>query len=176
MTRPDSCLKYLIDPYSLPDLRPQSRPRSVHKWHGLRHWMFPIAPYHDVPSRAFFANTQGWLEPYYTKYIRYLWWQGNHQKYGHIRCIYIRFWPTLHIHLLAGSRWACPALHIFFHHPIPWSYPLQKVQRKMCAWRSRHLLLALDRTTCLPCPFGCVLCPALRAQSPQPVSGQVVGV
>jgi len=26
----------------------------------------------------------------YTVYIRYFWyfWQGNHQKYGHIRCIY----------------------------------------------------------------------------------------
>ena len=25
-------------------------------------------------------------------------WQGNHQVYGHIQCIYIRFWPTLHIY------------------------------------------------------------------------------
>jgi hypothetical protein len=34
----------------------------------------------------------------YTVYIRYF-WQGNHQIYGHIRCIYIfiRFWPTLAI-------------------------------------------------------------------------------
>jgi hypothetical protein len=24
-------------------------------------------------------------------------WQGNHQIYGHIRCIYTRLWPTLHI-------------------------------------------------------------------------------
>jgi len=30
----------------------------------------------------------GWPEPYiYTVYIRYS-WQGNHQIYGHIRCIY----------------------------------------------------------------------------------------
>ena len=32
----------------------------------------------------------------YTVFIRYF-WQGNHQKYGHIRCIYVRFWPTLHM-------------------------------------------------------------------------------
>jgi len=40
----------------------------------------------------------------YTVYIRYF-WQGNHQIYGHIRCIYtvlanpiyIGFWPTLQI-------------------------------------------------------------------------------
>ena len=30
----------------------------------------------------------------YTVCIRYF-WQGNHQIYGHIRCVYIRFWPTL---------------------------------------------------------------------------------
>ena len=31
----------------------------------------------------------------YTVYIQYF-WQGNHQIYGHIRCIYrIWFWPTL---------------------------------------------------------------------------------
>ena len=31
--------------------------------------------------------------------IKRYFWQENHQKYGHIRCIrrYIRFWPTLHI-------------------------------------------------------------------------------
>ena len=32
----------------------------------------------------------------HTVYIRYF-WQGNHQIYGHIRCIYIQFWPTLAI-------------------------------------------------------------------------------
>jgi len=32
----------------------------------------------------------------YTVYIRYS-WQENHQIYGHIRCIYIRFWLTLAI-------------------------------------------------------------------------------
>jgi hypothetical protein len=30
----------------------------------------------------------------YTVCIRYF-WQGNHQIYDHIRCINIRFWPTL---------------------------------------------------------------------------------
>ena len=30
----------------------------------------------------------------YTVYIRFI-WQGNHQIYGGIRRIYIRFWPTL---------------------------------------------------------------------------------
>jgi len=30
----------------------------------------------------------------HTVYIRYF-WQGNHQIYGQIRFIYIRFWPTL---------------------------------------------------------------------------------
>jgi len=30
----------------------------------------------------------------YMVYIRYF-RQGNHQIYGHIWCIYIRFWPTL---------------------------------------------------------------------------------
>jgi hypothetical protein len=34
----------------------------------------------------------------YTVYIRYF-WQGNYKMYGHIRCIYIRFWPTLHMSL-----------------------------------------------------------------------------
>jgi len=24
-------------------------------------------------------------------------WQGNHQIYGQVRCVYIQFWPTLHI-------------------------------------------------------------------------------
>jgi len=36
-----------------------------------------------------------WPEPYiYTVFTRYF-WQANHQIYGHIRCIYIRFCPTL---------------------------------------------------------------------------------
>ena len=29
----------------------------------------------------------------YTVYAQYF-WQGNHQIYGHVRCVYIRFWPT----------------------------------------------------------------------------------
>jgi hypothetical protein len=33
-------------------------------------------------------NVQGWPEPYiYTVYIWYF-WQGNHQIYGHIRCLH----------------------------------------------------------------------------------------
>jgi len=32
----------------------------------------------------------------YTVYIQYF-WQGNHQIYSNIQCIYIRFWRTLHI-------------------------------------------------------------------------------
>ena len=40
----------------------------------------------------------------YTVYIRYF-WQENHQIYGHIRCIYIRFWPTLSIPN-AGLHWS----------------------------------------------------------------------
>ena len=30
----------------------------------------------------------------YTVYTRYF-WQVNYQNYGHVRRIYIRFWPTL---------------------------------------------------------------------------------
>jgi hypothetical protein len=30
----------------------------------------------------------------YTVCIRYF-WQGNYQIYGHIWCVYLRFWPTL---------------------------------------------------------------------------------
>jgi hypothetical protein len=44
-----------------------------------RHWQ------RTTPIRA---HMQGWPEPHiYTVYIRYF-WQGNHQTYGHIRCIY----------------------------------------------------------------------------------------
>jgi len=35
----------------------------------------------------------------YTVYTRYF-SQGNHQIYGHIRCIYIRFWPTLFMYCI----------------------------------------------------------------------------
>jgi len=31
-----------------------------------------------------------------TPHIQYF-WQGNHQIYGQVRCVYIQFWPTLHI-------------------------------------------------------------------------------
>ena len=41
-----------------------------------------------------------------TVYIRYL-WQGNYLKYGHIRCIYIWFWPTLAITICLCSCLTC---------------------------------------------------------------------
>jgi len=42
----------------------------------------------------------------YTVYIRYF-WQGNHQIYGHIRCVYIRFWPSLS--MSEHVKRACPS-------------------------------------------------------------------
>ena len=47
----------------------------------------------DVPSLGICRVGQ---DHKYTVHIRYF-WQGNHQIYGHIRCIYIRCWPTLGI-------------------------------------------------------------------------------
>ena len=53
----------------------------------------------DIPSSAkdmqlqvlvMHANTHTHT---HTVYIQYC-WQGKHQKYDHIRCKYIRFWPT----------------------------------------------------------------------------------
>ena len=39
----------------------------------------------------------------YNIYIRDS-WQKNHQIYGHIRCIYIRFWPTLPVTCVAFKQ------------------------------------------------------------------------
>jgi hypothetical protein len=48
----------------------------------------------------------------YMVYIRYF-WQGNYQISSHIRCIYIRFWPTLS--LWDGcSRVLSPSLYCNF--------------------------------------------------------------
>ena len=42
----------------------------------------------------------------YTMYIRYF-WLGNHRLYGHIRCIYIRFWPTICMCVCVHSLCEC---------------------------------------------------------------------
>jgi len=47
-----------------------------------------------------------------TMYIRNF-WQANHQIYGHIQCVYIRFWPTLHVHFInTYTHWRMVLRHV----------------------------------------------------------------
>jgi len=44
------------------------------------------------------THTQGWPKPYiYGVYT--VFWQGNHQRYGHIRCIYTVLADPTHTHI-----------------------------------------------------------------------------
>ena len=85
-----------------------------------------------------------------TIYTRYF-WQGNHQKYGHIRCIYIRFWPTLKMtcrgmhpqmicrHAMTRSAYAMTRRHapsIHAHAQTHTQVSLRHVQGRTCqGWR-----------------------------------------
>ena len=58
--------------------------------------------------RSYTVYIYGSGQPYiYTVYIR-CFWQGNHRTLGHVRCVYIRFWPTLdarHVNTVGRNHW-----------------------------------------------------------------------
>jgi len=48
---------------------------------------------HDVRAKGFLICRVGQNHIYTVNVL--IFWQANHQIYSHLRCIYIRFWPTL---------------------------------------------------------------------------------
>jgi len=51
---------------------------------------------YQIESEEIWVSLRWHISRVGQNHIHTVFWQGNHQIYGHIRCIYTSFWPTLH--------------------------------------------------------------------------------
>jgi len=68
---------------------------------------------HRFLSREINKHTWGRPKLYmYGVYIQYF-WQGNHQIYGHIQCVYMGFWSTLNIRSYKAYMYGSGQTYVF---------------------------------------------------------------